>query len=117
MTLELAVKILLVLILIGSTLYIHLRGRVRYAFFRQLLDHSTFMAPINAMMYAFSSVPKTPYLPVESIPTLHQIKSNWETIIKMKHCRWKAVSLSKAPISTMILVLILSSGEDGNGFT
>jgi beta-hydroxylase len=38
------------------------------------------MAPINAMMYAFSSVPKTPYLPVTSIPSLNQIKDNWETI-------------------------------------
>ncbi|HEY9049877.1 MAG TPA: aspartyl/asparaginyl beta-hydroxylase domain-containing protein [Ohtaekwangia sp.] len=38
------------------------------------------MAPINAMMYAFSSVPKTPYLPVNTIPSLQQIKDNWETI-------------------------------------
>jgi beta-hydroxylase len=38
------------------------------------------MAPINALMYAFSSVPKTPYLSVSSIPTLNQIRDNWETI-------------------------------------
>ncbi len=38
------------------------------------------MAPINAMMYAFSSVPKTPYLPVSSIPNLGEIRTNWETI-------------------------------------
>src|SRR5688500_14769660 len=80
MTLEIIIKISVVLILVGATLYIHFRGKVRYSFFRQLLDHSTFMAPINAMMYAFSSVPKTPYLPVTSIPSLHQIKANWETI-------------------------------------
>src|SRR5688572_297709 len=80
MTLEVILKISLVLILIGATLYIHYRGRVRYPFFRQLFDHSTFMAPINAMMYMFSSVPKTPYLPVSSIPALNQIKDNWEII-------------------------------------
>jgi beta-hydroxylase len=80
MTLALIIKLSIIAILIGSTLYIHFRGKVRYAFFRQLLDHSTFMAPINTMMYAFSSVPKTPYLPVSSIPALHQIRTNWETI-------------------------------------
>ena len=80
MTLELIIKISVVLILVGATMYIHFRGKVRYSFFRQLFDHSTFMAPINAMMYAFSSVPKTPYLPVTSIPSLSQIKTNWETI-------------------------------------
>ena len=80
MTLEIFVKAAIVLSLISATLYIHFRGRVRYSFFRQLFDHSTFMAPINAMMYAFSSVPKTPYLPVTSIPTLNQIRDNWETI-------------------------------------
>ena len=38
------------------------------------------MAPINAMMYAFSSVPHTPYLSVSSIPSLNQIRDNWESI-------------------------------------
>ena len=80
MTPELIIKISLVLILVAATLYIHFRGKVRYSFFRQLFDHSTFMAPINALMYAFSSVPKTPYLPVTSIPALKQIQDNWETI-------------------------------------
>lgn len=80
MTLEIFIKAAIILSLISATLYIHFRGKVRYSFFRQLFDHSTFMAPINAMMYAFSSVPKTPYLPVTSIPALNQIKNNWETI-------------------------------------
>jgi beta-hydroxylase len=80
MTLELIIKIAVVLVLLAATLYIHFRGKVKYSFFRQLFDHSTFMAPINAMMYAFSSVPKTPYLPVTSIPSLNQIRDNWETI-------------------------------------
>jgi beta-hydroxylase len=80
MTLAFIVKLSLVLVLIVATAYIHFRGKVRYSFFRQLFDHSTFMAPINAMMYAFSSVPKTPYLPVHTVPALQQIKDNWETI-------------------------------------
>jgi beta-hydroxylase len=80
LTLPLILKILAILILIGATLYIHYRGKARYPFLRQMFDHSTFMAPINTMMYAFSSVPKTPYLPVKTIPALQQIKDNWETI-------------------------------------
>lgn len=80
MTLEIIIKLFIVLSLIAATIYIHFRGKVRYSFFRQLFDHSTFMAPINALMYAFSSVPKTPYLSVSSIPSLNQIRDNWETI-------------------------------------
>jgi beta-hydroxylase len=38
------------------------------------------MAPINAMMYFFSSVPKTPYLSLSEVPDLSKIKANWETI-------------------------------------
>jgi beta-hydroxylase len=80
MTIALIIKILLILILVASTLYIHFRGQVRYSFFRQLFDHSTFMAPINALMYSFSSVPKTPYLSVNTIPSLNQVRENWEVI-------------------------------------
>lgn len=80
MALDVTIKIAIVAILIGATLYIHFRGKVRYKFFRQLFDHSTFMAPVNALMYAFSSVPKTPFLPVNSIPGLDVIRANWETI-------------------------------------
>lgn len=80
MTLEIIIKVFVVLSLVAATAYIHFRGKVRYSFFRQLFDHSTFMAPINALMYAFSSVPKTPYLSVSSIPALNQIRDNWETI-------------------------------------
>ena len=89
MDLSLSIKLSIILILVGGTLYIHFRGKVRYSFFRQLFDHSTFMAPVNALMYAFSSVPKTPYLPVSTIPSLQQIKSNWETI------KEEALSLEK----------------------
>jgi len=61
-------------------LYVHLRGRARHPFFRQLFDHSSFMAPINCFAYAFSSVPTTPYLPSSSLPELAALRAEWKTI-------------------------------------
>ena len=49
-------KFIFFYILIISTIIVHYRGKVRYKFFRQLTDHSTFMAPINIPMYALSGV-------------------------------------------------------------
>lgn len=82
MDVSLLIKILIISVLIASALYIHFRGKVRYGFFRQLLDHSTFMAPVNGMMYMFSSVPKTPYLPLDNFPALQLLKNNWKDITR-----------------------------------
>lgn len=65
---------------VGSAIYVHLRGRVRHAFWRQFSDHSTFVAPINVFMYLFSKVPNTPYLPVSDFPELKVLQDNWEHI-------------------------------------
>jgi len=73
-------KIIFLLVLILSAMYIHYRGRIRYKFFRQLFDHSTFMAPINFLMYLFSAVPNKPYLSLASYPHLTLLKNNWEKI-------------------------------------
>ena len=51
------IKLAIVGVFIASTVYVHFRGRVRLRFFRQLMDHSTFMAPINCLMYLFSRLP------------------------------------------------------------
>jgi beta-hydroxylase len=73
-------KFIFIVILIASALYIHYRGKVRHTFVRQLTDHSTFMAPINFLMYLFSSVPNKPYLSLNSVPDLSLLNTNWETI-------------------------------------
>lgn len=57
------IKIAIVAVFVASTVYVHYRGRVRLRFWRQLMDHSTFMAPINCLMYMFSRLPAKPYLP------------------------------------------------------
>ncbi len=73
-------KYVILLIFIVSVLYVHYRGRVRYKFWRQLSDHSTFTAPLNGFMYLFSRVPTTPYLPLETFPQLKVLQDNWREI-------------------------------------
>jgi len=67
-------------VFIASAMFIHYRGRVRHAFGRQLTDHSTVLAPYNAIMYAFSGVPNTPYQRLEDFPELQPLVDNWQMI-------------------------------------
>jgi beta-hydroxylase len=53
---------------------------VRHKVGRQVFDHSTFTAPINVFMYAFSRVPTTPYLEATAFPHLAKLADNWQTI-------------------------------------
>src|ERR1700693_3251311 len=73
-------KFIFFYILIISTVIVHYRGKVRYKFFRQLTDHSTFMAPINIPMYALSAVENKPYINSSHFPQLSLLKENWQTI-------------------------------------
>jgi beta-hydroxylase len=66
--------------LVGSALFVHLRGRVRHSFLRQLTDHSTFLAPLNALVYAFSAVPSRPYLDLAEFPELAILARHWREI-------------------------------------
>ncbi len=63
-----------------SIAYIHFRGRVRLKILRQLTDHSSLLAPINALMYLFSSVSKEPYLDLAQFPELKILRDNRTTI-------------------------------------
>lgn len=78
----LAPKLLLIYYCIAAALYTHHRGRVRHRPFRQLSDHSTFMAPVNAIMYLFCKVPCTPYINTSHFPELKILNNNWEVIPK-----------------------------------
>jgi beta-hydroxylase len=82
-------KLLLLSTYAFSIAYTHLRGAIRLKFLRQLTDHSSFMAPINAIMYLFSAVPRTPFLDVARFPELHVLRENWQLI------REEAASLYK----------------------
>jgi beta-hydroxylase len=73
--------------LVASAAYVHLRGRVRHSFLRQLTDHSTLLAPLNALVYLFSAVPARPYLDLADFPELRPLAERWREI------REEAVSL------------------------
>jgi beta-hydroxylase len=80
LTTLLAPKFIVLYVFIASAVYVHYRGRVRHGFFRQLTDHSSLMAPYNALMYLFSAVPNRPYVDVDRFPGLAPLAANWRTI-------------------------------------
>jgi beta-hydroxylase len=65
---------------VASVLYTHYRGRERLPFRRQVTDHSTFLAPYNALMQLFSAEPTTPVLDVDRFPGLARLRDNWTVI-------------------------------------
>ena len=73
-------KWILLLMFFGSVTYVHLRGKVRLVYWRQFIDHSGLMSPINIFMYAFSKVPTTPYLDETMFPELAPLSENWQII-------------------------------------
>ncbi|APG02491.1 aspartyl beta-hydroxylase [Luteibacter rhizovicinus DSM 16549] len=73
--------VLYVLILFTlCVLLVHLRGRSRLRFDRQLVDHSAIFAPYNLLMYAFSAVPARPILDRAGFPQLDLLQGNWQKI-------------------------------------
>lgn len=75
-----AAKFIILYIYIISACYTQFRGKVRLKFFRQLVNHSTVMSPINAIMYLFSAVPNKPYYDVKQFPELNTFSDNWQVI-------------------------------------
>ena len=80
MTFSFAAKASVLLLFLGSTLYVHLRGKARLPVLRQFVNHSALFAPYNALMYLFSGVPSKPYLDRSKFPELDVLKDNWEVI-------------------------------------
>jgi beta-hydroxylase len=76
----LAPKFLVLYVFLASALFVHFRGRVRHKLTKQFADHSTIMAPYNALMYLFSAVPAKPILDPRSLPELDVLRRNWTTI-------------------------------------
>jgi beta-hydroxylase len=73
-------RILVLLIFVAAGVFTHLRGRVRHSVGRQLTDHSTFMAPYNALMYLFSAVPARPFIDLRQFPELDALRNHWTVI-------------------------------------
>jgi beta-hydroxylase len=74
----LAPKYLILATFLASVLYVHLRGKVRFSFVRQLFNHSSLLAPYNALMYLFSAVPAKPLMSEREMPELARLSANWQ---------------------------------------
>lgn len=73
-----SIKYLILGLFLLSVLYVHLRGKVRFGFGRQLFNHSSLLAPYNALMYLFSAVPTRPLLTEREFPELTPLSENWQ---------------------------------------
>lgn len=73
-------KLLLPAAYVLAVLGVHLRGRERLRFDRQLVDHSALFAPYNLVMYAFSKVPSRPVVDRRSFPELDLLRTHWREI-------------------------------------
>lgn len=76
----LSFKYIILYIYVLSAAYTQFRGKVRLKFLRQLVNHSTFMSPINALMYLFSAVPNQPYFDRRQFPALDHLQQHWQII-------------------------------------
>jgi beta-hydroxylase len=82
--------VIIIGIFIISVIYAHSRGKEKQTLSRQLFDHSTFMAPINMFMTAFSSLPaRQPFFETERFPELNKLTENWlvirEEALRLQH--------------------------------
>jgi beta-hydroxylase len=73
-------QLLVLALLVLSATAVHLRGRVRLKFARQLTDHSTFVAPYNAFAYLSSKTPSAAYVEAAAFPELRLLTDNWQVI-------------------------------------
>jgi beta-hydroxylase len=63
-----------------SAVYVFNRGTQRFKFWRQLSDHSTFLAPINIWCYLLSPIKPGPYIRSSWFPELEPLRANWQMI-------------------------------------
>ena len=75
-------------IFVASALYVYFRGRVRFELVRSLLDYQVLLAPINTLLYLFSKVKASAFIPVNQFPEMKPLQDNWEII------RQEALSLN-----------------------
>jgi beta-hydroxylase len=73
-------RLWILVLFVVSAAFVHLRGRVRHKFARQLTDHSSFLAPFNLPFYLMSKVHPRPFLDPKEVPDLAVLHDNWETI-------------------------------------
>ena len=67
-------KLIVVYVWLAFALLVHFRGRARLPFYKQLFDHSTFLAPYNCLVYLFSGVANRPVLEAADFPQLATLR-------------------------------------------
>ena len=100
-------------IFVLSTMFVHFRGKVRLRPFRQITDHSTFLAPVNVLLYGASTVPNVPYLDAKEFPEMQIFDDNWEKI-REEGLKMVDQGLIKASDTTTMVASTSSSGPVGN---
>jgi beta-hydroxylase len=65
---------------LATVTVVHFRGRVKFSYWRQIIDHSALMAPINVFLYTFSKIPAKPFFSPDNFPELAVVTSQWEAI-------------------------------------
>jgi len=70
----------LFVLLMGSALFVHLRGRARFGLMKALTDYTVLLAPYNMLMVLFSRVNARPYAPVSAFPDLAPLQAHWQEI-------------------------------------
>lgn len=106
--------VIIIGIFIISVIYAHSRGKEKQTLSRQLFDHSTFMAPINMFMTAFSSLPaRQPFFETERFPELNKLTENW-LVIREEALRCSIILRQRKIITTLALTPFLNAA--GNVF-
>ena len=67
------------LVFVGSALFIHFRGRDRFEF-KRALDFTILLAPINTLMLLFSRIPRSAYIDPHPFPELETLREHWQEI-------------------------------------
>lgn len=73
-------KFIVLAVFLASIALMHWRGKVRLPLRRQVFNHSSLLAPINAFMYLFSAVPARPYIDRQLLPELDLFREHWQTL-------------------------------------
>jgi beta-hydroxylase len=67
------------IVFVASALYIHFRGKDRFAL-KRALDFTVILAPINVLMYLFSRIKKSAFIDTAQFDELAPLRQHWQTI-------------------------------------
>jgi beta-hydroxylase len=87
---SIGLRVGLFVLLMGSALFVHLRGRASFGLMKALTDYTVLLAPYNMLMVLFSRVKLAPYAPASAFPDLAPLQAHWQEI------RAEALSLNEA---------------------